>query len=323
MSPYLPAPWLPGPHAMTAWGRVVRRPPRIACRRERWELPDGDFLDVDRLDGARPDAPVVVVLHGLEGSSRAAYVRGLLAEARAAGFAGCGLNFRGCSGELNRLPRFYHSGDTGDLAFAVDRLVAERPGRPVVLAGFSLGGNVAAKYLGERGADLPAEVLGGAIVSVPFDLAACARALDAPSPAARLYRGLFLRSLRRKAVAKAALHPGALDSAAAASARTFADFDGCVTAPLHGFSSAADYWYRSSSGPLLGRIRRPLLAIAAADDPFVPEATLPRAAARENPLVTLEVTPRGGHLAFVEGPPWSARRWAELRAVAALAALLG
>jgi predicted alpha/beta-fold hydrolase len=312
---YHPARWLPGPHSMTMFGRVVRRPPRQPIRRERWELADGDFLDLDFLDGESPAAPLLVVLHGLEGSSQASYVRGLTATAHAAGLASCAMNFRGCSGTLNRLPRFYHSGETGDLAALVDRLVAEQPGRPLGLVGFSLGGNVVAKYLGERGDDVPFEVRAAAVVSVPFDLTACAHALDGPGVQARIYRGLFIRSLKLKAAAKAKRFPQAVDAARAARARTFAEIDGWFTAPLHGFASAEDYWQRCSSGPLLGGVRRPLLALSAHDDPFVPGESLPVELARGNPLVTLEVTPAGGHLAFVSGPFWAPERWAERRAV--------
>jgi hypothetical protein len=303
---------------MTMFGRVVRRPPRQPIRRERWELADGDFLDLDFLEAASPDAPLLIVLHGLEGSSRASYVRGLTATARAAGLASCAMNFRGCSGEVNRLPRFYHSGETGDLAMLVDRLVAEQPGRSIGLVGFSLGGNVVAKYLGERGDDVPFEVRAAAVISVPFDLAACAHALDGPGVQARIYRGLFIRSLNAKAAAKAARFPREIDGARAARARTFAEIDGWFTAPLHGFASAEDYWQRCSSGPLLGGVRRPLLALSAHDDPFVPGASLPLSLAAENPLVTLAVTSAGGHLAFVSGPPWAPERWAERSAVAFL-----
>jgi len=309
---YEPAWWLGNAHLMTIYGRVARWPPRLPFHRERWELPDGDFVDVDRLDAGR-DAPLLVILHGLEGSSSASYVRGLAAAAFATGLSSLALSFRGCSGELNRLARFYHSGDTADLAHVVTRLEAERPGRPLLLAGFSLGGNVVAKFLGERGAGAPASVRAAAVISAPFDLAGCARALDGPGAWQRLYRGLFLRSLRRKAIEKAARYPREIDAAAAARATTFAEFDGWITAPLHGFASAEDYWARCSSGPLLPNVARPLLAVAAADDPFVPVATVPRAVA--NPAVTLEITEAGGHLAFVSGRPWAPHRWAEQRAL--------
>jgi len=314
-----PARWLPGPNAQTVFANLWRPPTGLRPRRERWELPDGDFLDVDR--HGDPAGPTVVVLHGLEGSSRAPYVKRLLVALRALGLPALALNFRGCSGEPNRLPRLYHSGETGDLAAVVRRLAEERPGRPLAVAGFSLGGNVAAKWLGERGAALPPEVRGGAVISVPFDLAACAAAIDGPGFWPFVYRERFLRMLRRKALAKARRFPGLLDAAAVRRIRTFAAFDEQVTAPLHGFAGARDYWARSSSGPWLAGVRVPLLALSAADDPLVPAASLPPPPA--NPEVTVEVTPGGGHVGFVAGPPWAFRFQAERRAAAFLAAALG
>jgi predicted alpha/beta-fold hydrolase len=324
-APFTPAGWLPGPNLQTVFARLARPWPRPSARRERWELPDGDFLDVDRFAGPAPGAPLLLVCHGLEGSSRAPYVRGLVAQALRRGLGAVALNFRGCSGEMNRLPRSYHSGETGDLAYAVGRLAGERPGRPLCLAGFSLGGNVVAKYLAERGQAAPSEVVAAAVISVPFDLAACARTVDGPGFWMAVYRERFLRTLRRKAMRKARAFGGLLDPARVGAVRTFAEFDQVVTAPLHGFASAADYWARSSSGRLLDRVRRPLLAIAAGDDPIVPAASLPREAARANPQVTLEVAPGGGHGGFVAGRPWRPRYWAEERAAdfLARAVLLG
>jgi uncharacterized protein len=305
--------WLRGRHAQTVWGSVFRLPILLPLSHERWELPDGDFIDVDRLDAATPDAPVVVVCHGLEGSSKAGYVRGLLRDLRAHGIGAVAINFRGCSGEPNRLPRFYHSGDTGDLAFVVEKLRAERPGRALGLAGFSLGGNVVAKYLGERGDKAAPEIRAGAVVSVPFDLALCAKSLDGPDLMARVYRQRFLRQLRAKVAQKARAHASMpVDKARAA--RTLREWDDAVTAPLHGFASAEDYWARSSAGPFLPSVKRPLLILAAEDDPFVPPAALPREAAAKNPLLQLEISDAGGHVAFVHGPPWSTRRHAERRA---------
>lgn len=324
-APYVPPRWLPGGNAMTVFANVARPLPRPAYRRERWELPDGDFLDVDRsvppgagLDGA----PLLVVCHGLEGSSRAPYVRGLVSAARSRGLDTLAINFRGCSGEPNRLARSYHSGETGDLGHVVERLSGERPGRPLLLAGFSLGGNVVVKYLGERGASAPPEVRGAAAISVPFDLERSARAMDGPGFWSWIYRERFLRRLRRKAAEKARRHPGQFDATAAAGARTFAQFDEAVTAPLFGFPSAAEYWRRSSSGPYLGGVRRPLLALSSLDDPIVPAASIPSAPALGNPLVRLEVTPAGGHVAFVSGSPLRPTYWAERRAVEFLAGLL-
>jgi predicted alpha/beta-fold hydrolase len=308
---------------MTVFANVARAFPRPPGRRERWELPDGDFLDVDRYAGREgADAPLLIVLHGLEGSSRAPYVRGLVALALERGLAAVAINFRGCSGTPNRLPRFYHSGDTGDLAAVVARLAAERPSRPLVLAGFSLGGNVVAKYLGEGGDALPAEVRAGAGISIPFDLLRSARALDSRGFWNWVYRERFLRRLRRKALAKARRFPAAFDAARVRAARTFAAYDAAVTAPLHGFASAEDYWSRSSSVRYLAGVRRPLLAIAAMDDPIVPADTVPLGAPRENPHVTVEATPSGGHVAFVSGWPFWPSYWAERRAIDFLAQTL-
>jgi|SRR6185312_8127126 len=309
---FRPPRWLRGRHAQTVWASLFRMPIALPLTHERWELPDGDFIDVDVLAGAAPDSPVVVVCHGLEGSSKAGYVRGLLRDLRARGLGAVAINFRGCSGEPNRLPRFYHSGDTGDLAFVVDKLCAARPGRALGLAGFSLGGNVVSKYLGERGDAVAPEVRAGAVVSVPFDLAACARNLDGPDLMARVYRQRFLRQLRAKVASKARTH--AMPIARANAARTLREWDDAVTAPLHGFQSAEDYWTRSSAGPFLPSVRRPLLILAAEDDPFVPPEALPRAQAAANPLLQLEISHAGGHVAFVHGPPWSTRRHAERRA---------
>jgi uncharacterized protein len=337
-APYLPARWLPGAHAMTVFASVARVLPRPRGRRERWELPDGDFVDVDRYEPGRPgrrrlagaapesgagaDAPAVVVLHGLEGSSRASYVRGLVAIALSRGLAVVAVNFRGCSGEMNRLPRLYHSGETSDLDHVVRRLAAERPGRPLGVVGFSLGGNVAAKWLGERGDDLPAELRAGAVISVPFDLLRSARAIDGPGFWNAVYRGRFLRRLRRKATLKLRQHPGWVDPAVIRAATTFAAFDDRITAPVHGFPSAEAYWARCSAARFLAGVRRPLLAIAAKDDPIVPADSLPIEEARRNPHVTLEVTDAGGHVAFVGGWLFWPSYWAERRAVDFLAARL-
>ncbi len=318
---YLPARWLPGAHAMTVYGSLFRPWSRPRAVRQRWELPDGDFLDVDGTPGPSPDAPVMVVCHGLEGSSRAAYVRGIAARACARGLAVLALNFRSCSGTPNRLPRFYHSGETGDLAAVVERVGAERPDRTILLCGFSLGGNVVVKYLGERGDAVPAQVAGAAVISVPFDLARCARALDGPGLWSWIYRERFLRALRGKALALCRRFPGLLDPAAVRAARTFAAFDTAVTAPLHGFASAEDYWARSSSAQFVAGVRRPLLAISALDDPLVPGSSLPVEAARANPMVTLVTTPSGGHVGFVSGSPLRPGYWAEARAIEFLASL--
>jgi predicted alpha/beta-fold hydrolase len=261
------------------------------------------------------------VLHGLEGSSRSHYVTGLLRAARAAGWRGIALNFRSCSGELNRLPRFYHSGETGDLAHVVRTLVDREAGVPLGAVGVSLGGNVLLKWLGEVGEAAPPELVGAVGISVPFDLAACARTLDRGLRRV-VYGQNFLRTMRRKVVAKAQRLPGFVDVAAARRARTFAAYDSVVTAPLGGFRDALDYWTRASSGPYLPRIRRPTLLLGALDDPIVPARALPDAGALP-PVVRAEFVPRGGHAGFMEGPwPWRAASWAERRAIEFLTSLL-
>jgi predicted alpha/beta-fold hydrolase len=302
---------------MTIYANTVRLPLRLPVRRERWELPDGDFLDVDRVDARAADAPLVVICHGLEGSSKAGYVRGLQAELRARGVASAALNFRGCSDEPNRLPRLYHSGETGDLGYAIERLVAERPHRRIGLFGVSLGGNVVMKHLAERGER--AEAVAAAAVSVPFDLDRCALTLDGPGVFAWIYRQRFLRRLRPKALAKAHRFPGLLDEARVRRARLLREYDDAVTAPLHGFASAADYYARCSSGPLLPGVRRPSLLISAFDDPFIPGESIPVATIRANQALTLELYDQGGHVGFLAGAPWSPLRYAERRAAEFLA----
>ncbi len=295
---------------MTVYAALVRRVPRVPLTRVRWELADGDFLDVDRLEGRERLSPVVVILHGLEGSSQVGYVRGVLGEAKRRGLAAVAVNFRGCSGELNRLLPSYHSGDTRDLATVVTRLAAEEPDRAIGIVGFSLGGNVLAKWFGEHGDDLPVQVRAGVAVSPPLDLAGCAAVLDAPGFWPAIYRGRFLRSLKRKALAKARAFPGLVDATGVRASTTFAEFDDRFTAPVNGFSSAAEYWRLSSAGPRLGGVRRPLHIIASVDDPFIPPFEV-----NGSDQVTLELTPTGGHVAFIEGWPWQTERYAERRAL--------
>lgn len=286
------------------------------------ETGDGDFVDVDWLDApAAAGAPILLVLHGLEGSARSHYAAGLLEAAAHRGWRAAILNFRSCSGEPNRLPRFYHSGDTADLDHVARVITARHPEARMGAVGVSLGGNVLLKWLGEQGEAAPAQVAGAVGISVPFDLEACARVLDRGLPRA-LYTSNFMRTLRRKVRAKAKAYPGFVDVKAALRARTFAAYDRAVTAPLHGFADERDYWQRSSSGPYLAAIRRPVLLINALDDPFIPVASLPPVAALP-PGVQAEFTAHGGHAGFLEGgAPWRPRSWAEARAVDFLDPLL-
>lgn len=283
---------------------------------------DGDFVDLDWLAApASTAAPLLLVLHGLEGSCRSHYVQGLLGLAHAEGWRAVVLNFRSCSGEPNRLPRFYHSGDTGDLDEVVRVLAGREPGRAIVAVGVSLGGNVLLKWLGEQDAAAPPAVTAAVGISVPFDLEQCARTLDRGFQK-WVYTASFMRTFKQKVRAKARLHGAFVDLEAVRRARTFAAYDRVVTAPLHGFADEVDYWHRASCGPYLARVRVPTLLLSAVDDPFVPAVALPDPA-RLPPNVLLEVTERGGHVGFVEGPPWRVTSWAERRAVEFLCGVIG
>ena len=298
---------------------MARRRRLGGTTRERFDTPDGDFVDVDWLGGPA-GAPLLLVLHGLEATLRSHYIGGLFRLAAARGWRAGVMYFRSCSGELNRLPRFYHSGETGDFDHVLRRLAAREPGVRIGVVGVSIGGNVLVKWLGEQGEDAPRAVAGAVAISVPFDLAGCARLMDRGLPKV-LYTTSFMRSLRQKTLAKSRAFPDFVDIRAALRARTFAAYDRLVTAPLHGFADEEDYWRRSSSGPYVARIRRPTLLISALDDPFIPPASLPDPRLLP-PAVRAEFVPRGGHVGFVEGRPWRATSWAERRAVDFLASVL-
>jgi uncharacterized protein len=320
---YRPPWWLRGRHLQSLWGPLRRRPRRPAFRRERWDTPDGDFLDLDWLAvaPARADAPCVIVLHGLEGSSESHYALGLMGLVEDTGWRGVVVHFRSCSGELNRLGRLYHSGETSDLEFVVRRLIADMPGVPIGLAGVSLGGNVILKWLGEGAETVPDEVSAAVAISVPFDLAACAAVLDR-GVNRLLYTAHFLRTMKPKVRAKAALYGERVNVRAAMRARTFRLYDRLVTAPIFGFADEEDYWRRCSSGPYLAKIRRHTLLISAVNDPFVPPDSLPRAEVERSRWLEAEFPAEGGHAGFLEGGG-AGPSWAERRAVEFLARHLG
>src|ERR1051325_11593090 len=320
MNDFRPAWWCRNRHAQTMWGPLFRTK-RVPLARERVRLDDGDFVDLDWIDAtASVDAPLLLVLHGLEGTSGSHYVGGLLHGARARGWRGVALNFRSCGGEINTLPRFYHSGETGDLDAIVRRLVAREPALRLAIVGISIGGNVLLKWLREQRTEAPAQVIAAPTLLVPFDVAGCAGVLDRGF-SKLVYTANFMRTMRRKVAEKARVYPGFVDVAAVRRARTFAAYDELVTAPLSGFVDARDYWRRASSLPYLGAIARPTLMINAYDDPFIPPASLPKPQDL-SPHVRLVVTPRGGHVGFVEGrSPWRADSWAERRALDFLAGL--
>lgn len=304
--PFVPARGLANPHAQTISGSFLRpaRGPELV--RERFETPDGDFVDVDHLTG-RASAPRLLVLHGLEGSSRSPYVVETLRGAAARGWHASAVNFRSCSGSLNRTARAYHSGETGDVLFILARL-QERDPRPVLGVGFSLGASVLLRLLIDAGASAP--IVAAAAVSAPYDLAACARALDSAGGFAWIYRTRFLRTLKSKTLLKARMLPGLIDTARVRAAQGIEAFDDAVTAPLHGFRDAADYYARCSAGPGLGRIRKPTLLLTGEDDPIVPASTLPPVDASSEHLHWLRIA-QGGHVGFVAGSPHRPRFWGE------------
>lgn len=325
---FRPAWWLPGAHAQTLGARLLRSRAGVSLRRERLELPDRDFLDLDwiqRVGSFEPgdQLPLVLVLHGLEGSAQSKYALEIYRRLAEHGVGAVGLNFRSCSGQLNRLPRLYHSGETEDLAYVLALLAERYPGRSIGAVGFSLGGNVLLKYLGEKGQKKQKGSLieAAAAISVPFKLAAGARHLDRGF--ARTYRWFLVRRLRNKMRAKADLLRPLLDLRHALSASSFYDFDDRATAPLHGFRSAQDYYERSSSSQFLRHIDVPTLLVHSLDDPFLPPNAVPLGIERTNPKLSTMFTKRGGHVGFVAGPPWAPVFWAERTAAEWVAARLG
>jgi len=318
MSTFHPAWFLRSPHAQTIWGRLTRPRNGVPLIREVITAPDGDEIVLDHLDAPPRDPQLrFVLMHGLEGSSYSVYIQGLLSAIARAGFAATAINFRSCARDPRRLsvmlpnrrPRFYHSGETGDFDFVVRLLAAREPETRLVAAGASLGGNVLLKWLGEN----PTQTIvsAAAALSVPYDLGAGAIYLE--RGAGPLYVGGFLRTLKKKVSAVVARFPEAtVDVPAALRARTFREFDDAATAPLHGFTSANDYYARSSSLQFLSRITTPTLSLSAEDDPFLPPEALRRARDAASDAIDFRTTPCGGHTGFVAGSvPWKCEYWAE------------
>lgn len=322
-----PAWWLPGAHLQTTWSLLTRTRRLVPFTREVLTTPDDDDLVLDHAAGP-PGSPRVLLLHGLEGSAHSFHTQGLAYRVALAGWRSIALNFRSCARDprqietrlTNRRPRLYHSGETGDLDFVVKQLAAREPGAPLYAIGFSLGGNVLLKWLGESGA--ASEIRAAATISVPYDLAAASRFLE--RRIGLVYTGHFLARLKTKALDLIARFPhetSHIDRSRLRAARTFWELDDCLTAPLHGFCGADDYYTRSSSLPYLSRIGIPTLCLSAADDPLIPADSAERARGLASPQVSVEVTRWGGHAGFVTGRwPWRAVYWAEERAVAWLLA---
>jgi predicted alpha/beta-fold hydrolase len=265
--------------------------------RRRWDTPDGDFIDVDRVAG-KAHTPLVVMFHGLEGDSESHYARALAGALAREGWRLAIPHFRGCSGEPNALARAYHSGDSQEIGWMLDRFSVEAQGMPVIAVGISLGGNALLKWLGEAGAAASRVVRCAVAVSAPLDLMVSGDELGRGFN--RLYSWLFLSTLKEKAAQKAQRFPGVFDAARARRARTLRDFDDCVTAPLHGFLGTDDYWTRASSKPWLAHVRVPTLVLNARNDPFLPAHALPRVQ-EVSACVELDFPEEGGHVGFVSG----------------------
>lgn len=289
--------WLPGRHLQTVYP-LARKPALPQLFRERIATPDGDFVDFDWLADAPPDAPLLVLFHGLEGSSRSHYARSVFQALASAGWRGVIPHFRGCSGTPNLLPRAYHSGDSHEIGWMLALLASRQGPAPLFAAGVSLGGNALLKWLGESGTDAARHITAAAAICPPLDLSISGRALAQGFN--HLYTRHFLATLKPKALAKLARHPELFDARRLMRAQSLYEFDDVYTAPMHGFADADDYWRRASSKPWLGAISIPTLLLTAANDPFVPLAALPRP--RElSPAVVHECQPSGGHVGFVSG----------------------
>jgi len=310
---YSPAWWIPGGHLQTLWGKLFRRQAPAPTVLERWDTPDGDFLEIHRLVAER-GAPRLLLLHGLEGTIRSHYAQALLNEAARRGWGADLLIFRSCGSEPNLTRRFYHSGETSDVGFVLDRILDEFSTSPLALAGVSLGGNVLLKFLGERGQNLPLQLRAAAAISVPFDLARSSRRINRGF--SRFYQRFFLNSLREKAKEKALRFPDLAPQDRIAALKTLEDFDNLITGPLHGFRDAQDYYARSSSLPYLKDIRLTTLLFSAVDDPMLPPEVLDevREAARHNPALEVDFVDKGGHAGFITGSvPWRPLYYAEHR----------
>ena len=291
-----------GAHLQTAYPFIADRPAPVGYVRERWETtpngtPDGDFIDIDRVVGPL-DKPLVVVFHGLEGSSQSIYSLNLMNEVVRRGWRGLVAHFRGCSGEINRLPRAYHSGDSTEIDWILRRAKGESPLQPLFVVAISLGGNATLKWLGEQGnaAGLIATAI--AAVSAPMDLMVAGEVLE--HGFCKVYTHRFLRTMKRKCLIKLRQHPGIFREEVMLAARTLREFDNEVTAPLHGYRDTDDYWTRGSAKPVLGEIKVPALILNAKNDPFLPASALPMPH-EVSSYVTLNFTEHGGHVGFMRG----------------------
>jgi len=312
-STFTPPWWLPGGNMQTIYARTLARHYIVEYQRQRWETPDGDFIDLDWVSRQGREAKLLVLFHGLEGCSSSHYALSLMAMAQQMGWRGVVPHFRGCSGAINRLARAYHSGDSAEIDWILRRLKRENPGCEIYVVGISLGGNMLLKWLGEQAQDAAAIVKGAMAVSAPVDLHAAAAVLDSGYRRV-IYTRRFLRSLRAKVLAKIATHRLDIDIDAVRGCSTFREVDDLYTAPIHGFKDADDYWTRASSKPLLKDIRVPTLLLNAQNDPFLPAEALPTRN-EVSAAVILEFPDTGGHVGFVGGAFPGSLRWLPQRVV--------
>jgi predicted alpha/beta-fold hydrolase len=293
--------WLPGGNLQTIWPALYSRRhfgPHPRYRRERWTTPDGDFVDVDRLESPTRTSTLLVLFHGLEGSSRSHYAEAFADFCAHEGIAFAVPHFRGCSGELNIAPRAYHSGDHEEIGWMLARFRERHAGR-IVAVGVSLGGNALMRWAGEMGESASKLVDAIASVCSPLDLAAGSVAIGRGFNRL-IYTTMFMRTMKPKALAKLRQHPGLFDEARLSAARDLYEFDNVFTAPLHGFADADDYYARASAKPHLRRIRIPALVLNARNDPFVPASSLPTTQ-DVGARVTLWRPREGGHVGFPDG----------------------
>ena len=313
-SPYSAPRWLPGGDLQTLYTALVLPRPAVVYRRERWDTPDGDFIDLDWAAGNPDDVskPLVVLFHGLEGSSGSLYALTIMTQTTKRGLRGVVVNFRGCSGEPNRLARAYHSGDAQEIDWILRRLRSRNSGARLYAVGVSLGGNALLKWLGDSEESARSVVDAAVAVSAPLDLMAAGDELGKGFN--RVYTRNFLRTLKAKSITKLARFPGLFDADAVTAANTLREFDNLVTAPLHGFRDTDDYWTRASSKPGLKNVRVPTLVINARNDPFLPAAALP-GPGDVSRSVTLEQPDGGGHVGFVDGGFPGAFGWLPARVI--------
>lgn len=307
---FKPAWWLPNSHLQTIWPTFCRGDIKnLPIERERMELPDGDFIDLDWV-GKQKAGPLVLILHGFEGSIESHYAKGMLQAFAQQGWRGVFMHFRGCSGEPNRLPRGYHSGETLDVAYVVEVICKREPGIRIAAIGYSLGGNILLKWLGETNQHNPLKA--AIAVSVPFELHKAADRIQ--QGFSRIYQWYLLRCVRERLLQKFQQVAVPIDTSGLSTVQNIRDFDNQYTVPLHGFSSVDEYYTTSSSRQYLRSIRIPTLLVHSKDDPFMTEDVIP-SSEELSAYVKLEITESGGHVGFVAGNvPWRPHYWLEERA---------